>query len=707
MKHKLLFLIAALTAITGAFAARSPIEVKQVIPENNTTIRPNADGTGTILINFTGPVKITSAGMYSPAIGLTSFPHTPAPDANVDGAYADSWIVTLTKSYLSFAAIDENQLAICNVYVEDKDGKDIYFKYEDADLAFMALAFKVDNGSGPGVDFIVNLPERVETSMNSFTVDCLEQYTSIGGGGQMYDEDRGYYSIVEDLTVTGEDFEAHGVSLGKTVRFEPPITKTGDYTLFIPYHAFTITGREGGEMDGESKGTEGTQLWWSQEKTINFHLIVGDDTPDTPDPEPPVPANGPKVSAVYPQPSTSHSFNLFTYPEVMINFDTTGDTRFGQVELKYQTAEGEAYTPVNYKEQVELDWRSGREKVRYDFDVKGAITAVKPSMLSGTVMTLVIQNPTIDGKPVVGNYVDAATGNIELNYLYLRQTSITDVTYPDPFLSFWREGDPEGVVVLTFDADLAPMERQDELQVNIYAGDANKYLDSGDDWPQLPTAPAYIEGNKLTLDLSGVVRIPEDRELDVVTVTLFGLRDSEGNEADIYGGNRLWIFNIPLKCLSDIVLTYEYTPSANSLEKVDNVEMWVQATSFERIEINGFTFTIEDESKDLSVGLEDVKIEDDLFDAGSKIYIIPVPDEVRAASGDIRLTPDVTFLDGQEEDMSVLFHNESKGTAGVDGIDAAGSEHVIITIDGKLLRGTTPSELQPGIYIIDGKKVVK
>ena len=399
----------------------------------------------------------------------------------------------------------------------------------------------------------------------------------------------------------------------------------------------------------------------------------------------------PEVANVYPAPNTRNEYMMFTYPEIQLLFNMRGDVRFESVELLYQTEEGTKTAPVDYREIGTI------EGMRYDINIREAILSVKSEMLTKTEFSVIINKPTIDGVAVEGRYVND-DGNIQLDYLYVKQTGVTDIRYPDPFLSYWAPGNPEGVIVVEFDGELAPQRQQTNMRVQVFGG---VYKDGEDGWPMLPGAKAVVEGNRLTVDLCGVERVPEGKDIDVVTVYINGVLDANLQQIDYNNGNLIAIWYIPFKVVEMASLMYEYSPSKGSLADVDDIELWVESSAFEHVQIDGFKFTTSEEVVEITI--DGVTIEEDVLDPGSMYYTIPVPDSVQQSSGSISLAAMLTSLDGFDYVMSATYENEyNPGSSGVTGIDEECGEAEYYN-----LQGVRIAKPERGVYVkvANGKAV--
>lgn len=395
----------------------------------------------------------------------------------------------------------------------------------------------------------------------------------------------------------------------------------------------------------------------------------------------------PQVSDVYPAPNTSSPYNLFTYPELQLFFIKSGDVRFRQTLLSYLSADGPKTAPVDYREII-----TG-EGTRFDFDVKAAIDAVKSEMQDSTIFSLILVDATLDGQKVVGRYVDKE-GNIVLDYYYVRLTGVVSVVSPSTFLSFWPENDPDGIITVAFDAPLAPLDKQRDLQVGIFAG---YYRDGEDGWAPLEGAPAAIDGNVITVDLCDVRR---DTKEPVVTVLISGLLDANMMSIDYFGSGAISFNDLPYKMLAQIDPVFEFTPPAGSLENTEQVELWVNAETLRHLRIETFEFDYSGANQPLRLSAGDFSATPDAVNPDDMIYLVKVPEMVRTATN-VTLSAVIYSLDGYDYEIAASYNIDS----GVDSVEKEKAPTAIYTLDGRKVK-TENGLLHPGIYIIDGKKVV-
>lgn len=394
------------------------------------------------------------------------------------------------------------------------------------------------------------------------------------------------------------------------------------------------------------------------------------------------------VSMVEPAPSTSVMYNLSSAPFIEIAFLMQEAFDCSECVLSYVTTDGATATTPVYYEGFFKD-----PAYTYEFYIKDAISEVKKNMKDDSEFSLLIKNPKVGGEPVVGPaaYINE-DGDLQLTYRYSEQTSIVDVKYPDPFLSYWPEDDESAVITLTFDGELAPMDKQKDLELHIFAG---PYVDGGEDsaWPELPGAPMEINGNVLTVPLQGVHRITN---LNTVTVRITGLLGKDMMSVDYYGSGAVQITDIPYKKLDKQELGYELNPAAGSLEGVESIELYVYAEVFDHVAIQGFTFTAE------SIGTVEVSAEeadpvDDVLMPGNIIYTIPVAENVQTAEN-VVFSVVLRSLDGNDYEITALYNEDS----GVDGVASDKADSRYFDLQGREIKN--PGR---GIYILNGKKLVR
>lgn len=414
----------------------------------------------------------------------------------------------------------------------------------------------------------------------------------------------------------------------------------------------------------------------------------------------------PEIANIFPAPDAKTPYPFAFNPDIQLIFNVIGNTVIdGDTYLNYVDASGNAV-----KVYIEPTRSEDPDFNRWDIDVYAAIMKAKndpAGIMKNSPFSIDIAPVTINGVQVTGPDVEA-NGHIELNYLYGNLVTCISREYPNPMMSYWPEGDSDAIVKFVFDDELMPISNSKQAQmINMFAGpyDPLRYGEEG--WPQLTGAPLVIEGNTVTVDLSGVRRPDEShasaltvlKEDPVVTLQITGLLDADGYPVDYFRNSFVQLNDVPFVLLEKIDLTYELTPGTGDLANVDEIEFWTLNETFDHVRIESFTFT----AGETTVVVDDLKIVAD--DASSSIINIPVPAAIKAVNGQVVLKADFVSLDGYDYELSANYTN----TVDESGVEAVEAENVLTVygIDGVSL-GTTNdiNALPKGFYIVNGRKVL-
>ena len=236
---------------------------------------------------------------------------------------------------------------------------------------------------------------------------------------------------------------------------------------------------------------------------------------------------------------------------------------------------------------------------------------------------------------------------------------IEEESTPETFLSYWVEGDEDGIMTLTFSE-------------NIYSGTNETYqpgarltFGGSDDSDYYQEAlDVTIDGNKLILDFTGKLRT-----LDAMGATSLYVLDSSGNPTDELRTMNLKVYNV---CDEDgntayssvsgnlgsysysfdyeqitVDVSWEFTPEdGTTLEGTEWIELAMvgyDVISFEGVEID---YTYRDEQYTDTLTFDDLVIETDALVADFTYVMIPVKDEMQT-SVDIAVSlVNTTYTDG-------------------------------------------------------------
>lgn len=242
--------------------------------------------------------------------------------------------------------------------------------------------------------------------------------------------------------------------------------------------------------------------------------------------------------------------------------------------------------------------------------------------------------------------------------------SIESETLPATFLSYWVEGDADGIMVLNFTDD-------------IYTGDNSTYkagarlsFGSADDadYYQEEIENISVDGSKLIIDFTGKLRTLEamgatslyvldsfgeaTEELRVMNLKVYNVCDQSGEAAysSTSGNLGSYSYSFDYKQLTAEV-SWEFTPeNGTTLESTDYIELAM--TGYDVLQYDGvkIAYTYQDEEHVDTVAVEDVVIETDVLVADFTYLMIPVS-ETQQHSVDVNVSLiNTSFTDGVTRD---------------------------------------------------------
>ncbi len=252
-----------------------------------------------------------------------------------------------------------------------------------------------------------------------------------------------------------------------------------------------------------------------------------------------------------------------------------------------------------------------------------ASEAIKPGdAFKVTVRTLVSEQ----GEP----YVNAdAEGNCVFNFICGSIPTVLVQSYcPNPFLSYWPEGTPEGVLKLTFNG---PLGTSSKTIANI--GWGNQEGEDGQYYTE--DLPYTIDGNVLTVDFTGKVRTPAtmtpmypDSSYPNMIISISGIVDQYGVPVGSDGLGTVGTYNFDPKyeLIERANIATEFEPASGAdLAEASTVNVWI--SGIKSISFDGFKIEATDKNTDAVtteiIEMKDVKVTPDGTDAAEYEFKMP------------------------------------------------------------------------------------
>lgn len=219
---------------------------------------------------------------------------------------------------------------------------------------------------------------------------------------------------------------------------------------------------------------------------------------------------------------------------------------------------------------------------------------------------------------------------------------------PNPFMSYWKQGDPDAIMTISYDGTISKAEYQMTFG-NFEAEIPDGYLELGaSDNPDSP-AKVTIEGNIVKIDFAGFQRRPQDM---VPSGTDYGnlvlkvyAYDEIGQPVMGNGSGQVGSFDqlLNYRYISPAEIRPVFTPAkGESLKGVNEVE--IHLYDYDKIEFTGVKFELEN-GEAIVVPASDIKVNEGTNNDWT--LTIPVPEAAKTTDGKVTVTlENLTSVDG-------------------------------------------------------------
>ena len=346
-------------------------------------------------------------------------------------------------------------------------------------------------------------------------------------------------------------------------------------------------------------------------------------------------------------------------------FDIT-DTRYGQLSITFNMPmiladSASIYTP-SYPNETQKQAGYGRLETRYNTNTnRTALWMLKDTINSwlnqgyihpGEILTFTVKDvrSKTDEKMLYGT-----NGTITLNFLVPGSPhKLVSQFLPKPFYSYYDKGDENGIVALTFDADVMPVAQGQTAKGSLRMGYAESdeiYTEEFD--AQTPGQDVVrVEGNRLLLDFTGKLRTLEAMGLQTnygaFTLRLQNVLMADGTNAytDSKGGSGSYTFTLNYQQLfSNIAVAY--VPEDG--EEIEDNQIVAYFSQKNDVDFTAVQLDYQNRETDQYYQTTLAKADIEAVEAGENgiRYIIPITDEIKNAKN-VRLSyVDLKAKDGQ------------------------------------------------------------
>ena len=236
--------------------------------------------------------------------------------------------------------------------------------------------------------------------------------------------------------------------------------------------------------------------------------------------------------------------------------------------------------------------------------------------------------------------------------------------FPSPFKSYYVKGDKEGLITLTFDADLMPIADGQTAKMSLRMGSAEMGDAYGEEYDAQTEGQDVIrvDGNKLIIDLTGKLRTLDAMGLKSnwgsFTLRLQQVKMADGTNAytESKGSSGSFTFTMSYREFFSTVAV-QYIPDAE--ETLEDNEITAYFSEKNDIDFAAVKINYQDKETDKAYQVVIEKKDLEAIEAGENgiRYIIPITDEIKNAKN-VRISyEDVVAKDGQEHpELNVRFN---------------------------------------------------
>ncbi|MDE5843755.1 MAG: hypothetical protein K2H35_08490, partial [Muribaculaceae bacterium] len=330
---------------------------------------------------------------------------------------------------------------------------------------------------------------------------------------------------------------------------------------------------------------------------------------------------------------------------------------------------------------------------------------LKPFISSGAILpgdefTVTLKGLLSEaGQPAEGATPDGTT---TFKFLCGSIPTVANQEYcPDPFLSYWPKGTPEGIIRITFDKKLGQSPNTvATLSWGNQEGELGEYY--------VEEIPAVINENVLTVDLTGKLRTPAtmtplypQASYPNIGIEISGVVDEHGVPVGSTGEGTVGSYGFYPKyvVLDRTSIAAEFEPASGAdLDLAKNLNVWI--SGIKNFTFDGFNIQYTDKNTGLSasvvVPMADVKVTPDSDDSAEYDFAMPEAVISNAARAIVTLNNLVT-TDGYNHDNDV---RAVYGGFVVTYADPAnGTEMAMLTEGTKINIESNISEKYPEMYI--------
>lgn len=300
-------------------------------------------------------------------------------------------------------------------------------------------------------------------------------------------------------------------------------------------------------------------------------------------------------------------------------------------------------------------------------------------------------------------------GNYDIEFVVPSvPAELVSSTCPQKFLSYFKEGDPAGMVKLTFNKKVKLTAHSTAV---LAYGNIDEDANGNYYYETLPLTVSE-DGLTVIADYTGKLRndrtmLPaktdpaDDGSYDHVALGILNIVDEFGNPVKSPGDATVgsFYFQVPFEVVHKVNVTAEFTPAnGTTLNGVDNVEIWVSGADMISFDGVAISYKDGDETRSLVVPMSQLSVSNDPTDPTARIITFAIPAEVKGKKNVAITLNNLEVPDGYDHSFDVQAMYDGFVITFAD--PANGSEMAQLAEDQVITISTNYSSQYPEMYIM-------
>lgn len=284
------------------------------------------------------------------------------------------------------------------------------------------------------------------------------------------------------------------------------------------------------------------------------------------------------------------------------------------------------------------------------------------------------------------------------------------------FLSYYMPGDPNGIITMEFDADLA-----DKNQHSSYARITYGNPEDLEHTVYTENLPMTIDGSTITIDLTGKLRrsvdmvpgVAPESQQKYIALRVGNIYSADGQSVFTGSMSSASAFNYAYN-VQTVSYTFasDFTPATGTAINAGNpVEIWIMNGTRATFDSMKLSYTKGGAPAETILGKDEFETSADPDDADAVLVNFTMPDLGADPGTTVTVLPgNLFFADGMDHSADIIGEYYWEKGSGIEAVESAAKADVYSVTGVCVMRDATRADLRSlpaGIYIYGKEKIVR